>query len=102
MAKLIKTKKRKLRLQGFAIILFSFALIAWLGTTLFVNTINASLTMKIQQMNDELASLTEENQTLHFEIQTLENKDRIYEVASMANLNQIQDNIISINNVEGE
>ena len=102
MAKLIKTKKRKLRLQGFAIILFSFALIAWLGTTLFVNAINASLTMKIQQMNDELASLTEENQTLHFEIQTLENKDRIYEVASMANLNQIQDNIISINNVEGE
>ena len=96
MAKIIKTKRRKLRLQGFAIILFSFALVAWLGTTLFVNTINASLTMKIQQMNDELATLTEQNQTLHFEIQDLENKDRIYEVASTNNLNQIQDNIISI------
>ena len=96
MAKLVKRKRRKLKLQGFAIVFFSFALIAWLGTTLFVNTINASLTMKIQQMNEELASLGEENQTLNFEIQSLENKDRIYEVASTNNLNQIQDNIISI------
>ena len=52
--------------------------------------------MKIQKMNDELATLTEENQTLNFEIQNLENKDRIYEVAATANMNQIQDNIISI------
>ena len=96
MAKLVKRKRRKLKLQGFAIVFFSFAFIAWLGTTLFVNTINASLTMKIQQMNEELASLGEENQTLNFEIQSLENKDRIYEVASTNNLNQIQDNIISI------
>ena len=96
MAKIVKRKRRKLKLQGFAIILFSVALLSWLGTTLFVNTINASLTMKIQQMNEELASLGEENQTLNFEIQSLENKDRIYEVASTNNLNQIQDNIISI------
>ena len=96
MARIVKKKKRKLRLQGFAIILISFALIAWLGTTLFVNTINASLTMKIQQMNDELCKLTDENQTLNFEIQSLENKDRIYEVASINNMDQIQDNIISI------
>lgn len=96
MAKIVKRKKRKLRLQGFAIIFFTFALISWLGTTLFVNTINASLTMKIQAMQDELSQLTTENQTLNFEIQTLENKDRIYEVAQTANMDQIQDNIISI------
>lgn len=96
MAKLVKRKKRKLRLQGFAIIFFTIAFISWLGTTLFVNTINASLTMKIQAMQDELAQLTTENQTLSFEIQTLENKDRIYEVAQTANMDQIQDNIISI------
>lgn len=96
MAKIIKKKRRKLRLQGFAIILFSIALLSWLATTLFVNTINASLTMKIQQLNEELASLTEENQSLNFEIQSLENKDRIYEVAATANMDQIQDNIISI------
>lgn len=96
MAKIIKKKKRKLKFQGFAIIVFSIAFIAWLGTTLFVNTINASLTMKIQKLNDDLAALTLENQTLNFEIQSLENKDRIYEVAQTANMDQIQDNIISI------
>lgn len=96
MAKIVKRKKRKLRLQGFAILFFSAALLLWIGSTLFINTIDASLTMKIQQLNEELASLTEENQTLSFEIQNLENKDRIYEVAQTANMNQIQDNIISI------
>lgn len=96
MARLVKRKKRRLKLQGFAILFFTVALISWLGTTLFVNTINASLTMKIQAMQDELAQLTTENQTLNFEIQNLENKDRIYEVAQTANMNQIQDNIISI------
>lgn len=96
MAKIVKRKRRKLKLQGFAIILFSVALLSWLGTTLFVNTINASLTMKIQKLNDELATLTEQNQTLNFEIQNLENKDRIYEVAQTANMDQTQDNIISI------
>jgi len=96
MAKIVKRRRRKLRLQGFAILFFSFALLSWLGTTLFVNTINASLTMKIQSMQEELNQLTNDNQTLNFEIQNLESKDRIYEVAKTADMNQIQDNIISI------
>lgn len=96
MAKLVRRKRRKLRLQGFAIVFFSFALVAWLGATLFTNTINASLSVKIQKMNDELAELNSANQTLNYEIQSLENKDRIYEVAQSASMDQIQDNIISI------
>jgi len=96
MAKIVKRRRRKLRLQGFAILFFSFALIGWLGTTLFVNTINTSLTMKIQSMQEELDQLTNDNQTLSFEIQNLESKDRIYEVAKTADMNQVEDNIISI------
>lgn len=96
MAKIVKRKRRRIRLQGFAFLFLSFALLTWLGTTLFVNTINASLTIEIQKMNDELASITQENETLNYEIQTLENKDRIYELAATANMDQIQDNIISI------
>lgn len=96
MAKIVKRKKRRLRLQGFALIFCTFAGILWLGTTLFVNTINASLTIEIQKMNDELTAISQENDTLNYEIQTLENKDRIYELAATANMDQIQDNIISI------
>lgn len=96
MAKLVKRKKRKIRLQGLSIIVFTISLVAWLATSLFINTINVSLTMKIQKMNDELVELTNQNQTLNIEIQTLENKDRIYEVAETANMYQNQENIISI------
>ena len=96
MAKIVKRKKRRLRIEGLAKLLLSIAIIAWISTSLFVNTKNAELTVKIQKMNEELASLAQENQSLSFEIQTLESKDRIYEVAQTANMDQIQDNIISI------
>lgn len=96
MAKIVKRKRRRLRFRGIAILFLTFAMFVWLATTLFVNTINASLTMKIQSMNEQLANLSNENQTLNFEIQSLENKDRVYELAEVANMDQIKDNIIAI------
>lgn len=76
--------------------MFSIALISWLFTSLLVNTVNTSLTMKIQTMNEELAQLQAANQTLTYEIQSLENKDRVFEVAQAADLDQLTDNIISV------
>ncbi|MBQ2505349.1 MAG: hypothetical protein II526_03185, partial [Erysipelotrichaceae bacterium] len=61
-----------------------------------VNTMNAKLTMKIQTMNEELAVLKTQNQTLSFEISNLENKDRVFAAATAANLDQVSDNIISV------
>lgn len=96
MAKIVKGKRRKLRLRGLALILLTFSLLASLTATLYTNTTNAKLTMKIQEMNEELNELQNQNQSLNFEIQTLQNKDRVFEIASGANMNQIADNIISI------
>ena len=96
MAKIVKKKRRRLSFNGIAIVLFSVALISWLLTSLLVNTVNTSLTMKIQTMNEELAQLRSENQTLNYEIQSLENKDRVFEVAQAADLDQLADNIISV------
>ena len=83
-------------MNGFALVLFTFSLFAWLATSLLVNTVNNNLTMKIQSMNEELATLRSENQVLSYEINNLENKDRIYAVAEAANMNQVTDNIISV------
>ena len=91
-----KKKRRKLSLTGIAFFLFTFSLVMWLLTSLFVNTRNTSLTMKIQSMNEELALLKSQNQTLSYEIQTLENKDRVFAAAQLAQLDQVSDNIISI------
>lgn len=90
-------KKRRLSLVGFSIVFFTFALGSWLVTSLLVNTINTNLTIKIQTMTDELDLIRSQNQTLNYEIQNLENKDRVYAVAQAADLDQVSDNIISIN-----
>ena len=102
MAKIVKKKRRRLSLNGFAIILFTFALFAWLASSLLVNTMNAKLMMKIQTMNEELSVLKSQNQTLSFEISNLESKDRIYAAASAADLDQLSANIISVNAENGE
>ena len=96
MAKIVKRKRRRLSFHGFAIVLFSLSLVAWLASSLLVNTMNAKLTMKIQTMNEELAVLKTQNQTLSFEISNLENKDRVFAAATAANLDQVRDNIISV------
>ena len=96
MAKIVKRKRRRLSFHGFAIVLFFFSLVAWLASSLLVNTMNAKLTMKIQTMNEELAVLKTQNQTLSFEISNLENKDRVFAAATAANLDQVSDNIISV------
>ncbi|MBR4469885.1 MAG: hypothetical protein IKS54_01030 [Erysipelotrichaceae bacterium] len=96
MAKIVKKKRRRLSLNGFAIILFTFALFAWLASSLLVNTLNTRLTMKIQTMNEELSMLKSQNQSLSFEISNLESKDRVYAAAVAANLDQVSDNIISV------
>ena len=96
MAKIVKRKRRRLSFHGFAIVLFTLSLVAWLASSLLVNTMNAKLTMKIQTMNEELAVLKTQNQTLSFEISNLENKDRVFAAATAANLDQVSDNIISV------
>ena len=96
MAKIVKKKRRRLSFNGIAIIFFSLAVISWLITSLLVNTLNTSLTMKIQKMREEAEMLKSINQTLNYEIQSLENKDRVYAVAQAAQLDQVTENIISV------
>ena len=96
MAKIVKQKRRRLSFTGFSIVLFTLSLFAWLASSLLVNTINTRLTMKIQTMNEELAVLKSQNQSLSYEISGLENKDRVFAAAVAANLDQVSDNIISV------
>jgi len=96
MGRVVKRKRRRIRLSGLAVVLFSFSLIAWLFSSLLVNTMNARLTMKIQSMNEELALLKSQNQSLTYEIASLENKDRVFAAAAAADLDQVSDNIISV------
>lgn len=96
MARIVKKKKRKININGFAGIIFTISLFAWLISSLLINTINTSLTMKIQHMQEEVDALIIENQALVYEINTLENKERIYALAQEAHLSQDSNNIIAV------
>ncbi len=96
MAKIVKKKRRRLSFNGIAIIMFTISFVVFMISNLLINTINTNLTIKIQKMTDELNTLKNDNQNLNFEIQSLENKDRVYVIAQAANMNQTQDNIVSV------
>ena len=81
---------------GIVAVIFTVSLFVGITMNLLINTVNTSLTMKIQAMNEELVALRSANQTLSYEINNLENKDRIYAVAEAADLDQVSDNIISV------
>lgn len=98
MAKIVKKKKRKLQFVVKAFIFLMFSLVCMLASSLYIGTTNASLAIRIQKTNMEIASLRQENQNLSIEIQTLQNKERVYLIAQEGGLNQNQDNVVSIRN----
>lgn len=98
MGRLVKSRKkrRRINLLHVAEALFTVSLILWLAASLLVNTVNTSLAMKIQAMQEEVDALKLENQSLRYDINTLQNKERIYALAEEADLYQDSDNIIAV------
>ena len=95
MAKMIR-RKRRLSFISKCTIVMSISLVTWLFTSLFIGSLNTTLTIDIQNMNNELATIKAQNQQLNIDIQTLQNKDRVYTIAKDAGLNQNQDNVVSV------
>ncbi|MDO5439111.1 MAG: hypothetical protein Q4F09_03675 [Erysipelotrichaceae bacterium] len=96
MARIVKTQKRKIHFEGFAFFAFAFAVILTIFSNLFLRSSNASLMIKIQDMNRQCDVLRADNQRLTIEIQSLQNRDRIFTIAENAGLTQINDNIVSV------
>ena len=96
MARIVRRKRRRLTFEGFAVLTFTFSLVVFLISSLFINTMNNSLSVKVQKLNDELTVLSAENEDLTFTISSLENKDYVYSIAQANNLSLNQENIISI------
>ena len=96
MAKYIRKHRRKVRFELKCAAVLTVALLSWLFVSIYVGSINTALTINIQKMSTEVASLKLNNQELNIEIQTLQNKDRIYTMAADAGLVQNENNIVSI------
>ena len=89
MAKKKNNKKKfkfRITMLGFSVIFFILALFAEVASSLWVNNKQIELTMEIQNMQAEIASIKKDNQLLENDITALKAPDRIYEIASAAGL----------------
>lgn len=96
-----KIRKRRLSvLSKVGVFYFIPCLCLYFLTSIFLKSSNNALAMDIQSKQSQIDNLKLENQQLTIDIQTLQNKDRIYTIAEDSGLVQNQDNIINIKGSE--
>lgn len=101
MAKIVKKKKvKKIRLQNFTVMLFLFAALSSLGSSLFLRSYNNSLSVEKQKIDVEIATIQTENEAVRVQIQTLSSRDRVVSIATEAGMGLDQGNIVTIANGE--
>ena len=97
MAKIVKVKKkRSMRLQVFTLLFFSVSLVMYLCSSLFLRSINNSLSTQKQQIETQIAALKVENDAVKEAIQGLSNRERVVSIATDAGLSMNQSNIVTI------
>ena len=95
MAKIIR-KKRTLRIERVAIVLFVLACGLSLVSSLFLRSYNNSLSMQVQKMETEIAKLETANEAAQVAIQNLSTKDRVLTVATEEGLTMNSVNVVTI------
>ena len=97
MAKIVKVKKkRSMRLQVFTLLFFSVSLVMYLCSSLFLRSINNSLSTQKQKIETQIAALKVENDAVKVAIQGLSNRERVVSIATDAGLSMNQSNIVTI------
>ncbi|MCF0110100.1 MAG: cell division protein FtsL [Erysipelotrichaceae bacterium] len=99
MAKIVKTRKRRMRFEGLSVTLFIVTGFMWMASCLFLRSYNNSLSLKTQQINSQIATLETENAAVTLEIQTLSTRDRVVGIANEGGLDMNQGNIITVSTV---
>jgi len=90
----IKKTRKTLRLEAVAALFFTLTLITYLFTSIVLRSINVSMSLSLQNKNQDLAALEGQNKTLSKEIQTLSDFDRVAAIAKEAGLSLNNDNVV--------
>ena len=85
-----------MRLQVFTLLFFSVSLVMYLCSSLFLRSINNSLSTQKQQIETQIAALKVENDAVKVAIQGLSNRERVVSIATDAGLSMNQSNIVTI------
>ena len=91
MARIVKKKKRNFWYVAILVLLIIFKL----ASTIILSSLSNQYTTSIQEKENQMQDLISENNRLSIEIQTLQNKDRIYTIANDNGMS-LQQNVVSI------
>lgn len=91
MARIVKKKKRNFWYAAILVLLIIFKL----ASTIILSSLSNQYTTSIQEKENQIQDLIAENNRLSIEIQTLQNKDRIYTIANDNGMS-LQQNVVSI------
>lgn len=76
MTKMVK-KVRKFKVLNFSFTLFLVLGVAFIFSTTLLRSYNVALSAKVSKMNDEIAELSKEKETLQLEISELSSYNRV-------------------------
>lgn len=98
MAEIRKKKKHRKHFSfaRFAILLFLFSGILYLGSSLFLRSYNNTLSTKKQSIDSQIATIETQNDAVQVEIQTLSSSDRVDQIAANSGMSRNQGNVTTI------
>lgn len=94
-----KNKPKKFKLVQFTKVLFVFSVFLFLMSSLFLRTINNSLSTEVQDLQNQIAQIEQENEFIEIEIAQLSRRDRVDNIADENGLRMDEDNIVTITTV---
>lgn len=94
-----KNKPKKFKLVQFTKVLFVFSVFLFLVSSLFLRTINNSLSTEVQDLQNQIAQIEQENEFIEIEIAQLSRRDRVDNIADENGLRMDEDNIVTITTV---
>jgi len=100
MAIRIKKTKKRIRIQALSVLVFTFVLMMYLLSSVVLRSINVSLSVAIQNTNDELIQMNTQNKQLSKEIQRLSDYERVMAIAKEAGLGLNGNNVIEVSTGE--
>ena len=95
MARIVRSKKKRNKSLKWSISFLLVVFILKLFSSIFLNSYSNNITVNIQNNETKIRELKTENAQLRTDIQVLQNKERIFTIATENGLEQ-QDNVISI------
>jgi cell division protein FtsL len=100
MAIRIKKTKRRIKIQGVALLVFSFVLMLYFFTSIVLRSINVSLSVQLQNKSAQLVQIQSQNKNLSKEIQRLSDFERVMAIAKEAGLSLNGNNVIEFSTGE--